>query len=66
MGEISLDGSAKEVFSNLDKLHAMGLEAPQGVELIHKLNKLGYNIDKNVLGEEECTNAIISFLKGEK
>ena len=65
-GEISLDGSAKEVFSNLDKLHAMGLEAPQGVELIHKLNKLGYNIDKNVLGEEECTNAIISFLKGEK
>ncbi len=65
-GEISLDGSAKEVFSNVDKLHSMGLEAPQGVELIHALKKHGLNINDDVLDEEECTNAIISFLKGEK
>lgn len=65
-GEISLDGSAAEVFSKVDKLHEMGLEAPQGVELIHSLNKLGFNINQNVLGEEECTKAILSFLKGEK
>ena len=65
-GEINLDGSAQAVFSNVDKLREMGLEAPQGVELIHALNKLGLNIDENVLSEEECTKAIISFLKGEK
>ena len=65
-GEISLDGSAVEVFSNVDKLHSMGLEAPQGVELIHSLNKLGFDIKGNVLHEEECTDAIISFFKGEK
>jgi len=65
-GEITLDGTATEVFSNVDKLHTMGLEAPQGVELIHELNKLGLGIDENVLHEDECTNAIISFLKGEK
>ena len=65
-GEITLDGSAKEVFSNVDKLHEMGLEAPQGVELIHALNKSSLGIDENVLTEEECTKAIISFLKGEK
>ena len=65
-GEIALDGTAKEVFSSVDKLHEMGLEAPQGVELIHSLNKRGLNISENVLNEEECTDAIISFLKGEK
>ena len=65
-GEITLDGNAKEVFSNVDKLHEMGLEAPQGVELIHALNKSSLGIDENVLTEEECTKAIISFLKGEK
>ncbi len=65
-GEIALDGSATEVFSYVDKLHDIGLEAPQGVELIHTLNKLSLGIDTNVLTEEECTNAIISFLKGEK
>jgi len=64
-GEIALDGSAAEVFSNVDKLHSMGLEAPQGVELIHKLRALGLDIDKNVLSESECTEAIKSFLKGE-
>ena len=65
-GEITLDGTAKDVFSRVDKLREMGLEAPQGVELIHSLNKLGLSIDENVLTEEECTKAIISFLKGEK
>ena len=65
-GEITLDGSAEKVFSNVDKLHDMGLEAPQGVELIHTLNKLGLSINENVLTEEECTKAITSFLKGEK
>ena len=64
-GEITLDGTAKEVFSRVDKLREMGLEAPQGVELIHSLNDLGLSIDENVLSEEECTKAIISFLKGE-
>ncbi len=65
-GEITLDGSAQKVFSNVDMLRSIGLEAPQGVELIHSLNKLGLSIDENVLSEEECTKAIISFLKGEK
>ena len=65
-GEIALDGSSTEVFSNVELLHSMGLEAPQGVELIHVLNKCGFDIDSNVLTEEECTNSIIRFLKGEK
>lgn len=63
-GELVLDGTAKDVFSRVDELHLMGLEAPQGVELIHQLSKEGYAIDKNVLSESECTEAILNFLKG--
>jgi energy-coupling factor transport system ATP-binding protein len=63
-GELVLDGTAKDVFSRVDELHLMGLEAPQGVELIHQLSKEGYMIDKNVLSESECTEAILNFLKG--
>ncbi len=61
-GEIALDGTPKDVFSKVDKLHAMGLESPQGVELITRLSDLGFEIDKNVLTEEECTSVIFEYL----
>ncbi len=62
-GVLVLDGSAKEVFSGVDKLHDMGLEAPQGRELISKLQKLGYSLPDTALSEEECIDALVAFLK---
>ena len=62
-GKLTLDGSAKDVFFEVDKLHKMGLEAPQGRELVHALNKLGFKIDAAALSEKECTEAIINYLK---
>ena len=62
-GKLTLDGSAKDVFFEVDKLHDMGLEAPQGRELIHALNKAGFNIDATALTDKECTEAIINYLK---
>ncbi len=65
-GEIELDGDAKSVFSEVDKLHEMGLEAPQGVELINMLKADGFNVSGEVLSEEECTNALLNFLTDNK
>ena len=65
-GECVLDGTAKEVFSRVDELRAMGLEAPQGRELIHELEKCGINIDTDALSESECTEAILNYLKESK
>ena len=65
-GEIALDGTAKEVFKKVDVLREIGLEAPQGRELIYELSQLGYNVDSDALTESECTEAIINFLKGIK
>jgi len=60
-GMLALDGTAREVFSEVDKLHSMGLEAPQGSELIHELRKAGVCIDKDVLADDECTEALLSL-----
>ena len=64
-GEIAMDSCAEVVFRNVDLLHSIGLESPQGIELIHELNRLGYELDENVLTEEECTRSLLNFLTKE-
>ena len=63
-GRLVRDGSPREVFSDVDYLHEIGLEAPQGVELIHELKKCGASIPGSYLTEEECTEALLSLVKG--
>ncbi len=62
-GRVAMDGTAKEVFSEVDKLHEMGLEAPQGRELIHALVKAGVDISTDALYDDECVNTLVQFLK---
>ncbi|MBE6537763.1 MAG: energy-coupling factor transporter ATPase [Ruminococcaceae bacterium] len=64
-GKLLLDGSAKEIFSKVDFLHNIGLESPQGTELIHALRKEGLNLPKDAISEDECFSAIFAFLSKE-
>ncbi len=64
-GAIAFDGSPSEVFANVEKLHSLGLEAPQGVELIHELKKAGLSCDGHPLTEEECIDALTKMLGGD-
>ena len=61
-GKIALDGTPREVFANVDRLRAMGLEAPQGNELVLELKKAGVNIDGDSLTEAECIETLYKFL----
>ena len=61
-GKIALDGEPREVFSRVDELHKMGLEAPQGAEVINLLKKSGAQISENPLTEEECIDTIAKYL----
>ena len=61
-GRITLDGTPREVFSNVEKLRKMGLEAPQGNELVLELKNAGLNIDGDSLTEEECIETLYKFL----
>lgn len=62
-GRVALDGTAKEVFAKSNELHEMGLEAPQGRELINQLTSLGVEINSDALSEQECIAALLSHLK---
>ena len=61
-GKMIMDGSAKDVFGKVDILHEIGLEAPQGKELLHALSISGYGVDEDALSEDECVEALISLL----
>ena len=61
-GRLSLDGTPREVFSEVEKLREMGLEAPQGNELVLELRKTGLKIDGESLTEEECIETLYKFL----
>jgi len=62
-GEICMDGTPREVFSNVEKLHSVGLDVPQVTELAHNLQKLGVNINANVLTNEEFLEEIKGYVQ---
>ena len=65
-GKMAFDGTAREVFSNVEMLHSMGLEAPQGNELVNMLRQEGLDISGYSLTEEECVKTLFDFLSGNK
>ena len=61
-GKIALDGTPREVFGRVDALRKMGLEAPQGNELILELRRSGLKIEGESLTENECIETLYKFL----
>ena len=61
-GKIALDGTPREVFAQVDLLRSMGLEAPQGNELILELRRAGLDIVGDSLTENECIETLYKFL----
>ena len=58
-GEIFTQGTPNEVFTQPDALSSVGLEVPQSIELIHRLNKeLGFNIPLMVYDMDTCAELI--------
>ena len=66
-GEIYLQGTLSQVFSQPDKLWQAGLEVPQSIELIHKLNKeLSLEIPLQVYDLDTCTDIIKENIQSRK
>ena len=61
-GRIALDGTPREVFAKVAELRRMGLDAPQGNELVLELKKAGLDIVGESLTEEECVKTLYEFL----
>ena len=62
-GQVALDGTPKEVFSQVEVLHGIGLAAPETVELCNDLNHQGFHLPLDCLNAEECAQAIYDTLR---
>lgn len=57
-GNIVMNGTPKEIFSQVDRLKSYGLDVPQVTEVAYNLRKLGIDIPKDILTTEEMVGAI--------
>jgi len=62
-GKVAADGTPKEVFSQVELLHSIGLAAPETVEFCYELNKHGFSLPLDKLSSEECAQTLYQVLK---
>lgn len=62
-GEVYMDGTPAEVFSQVEKLKSVGLDVPQVTELIWRLKKLGCPVSADALSPEAAAEALLPLLK---
>ena len=61
-GRITLDGTPKEVFTQVEPLRTMGLTVPDTVDLLDRLRKDGLDVPLDALTVDECAAAITAAL----
>ena len=61
-GKVAADGTPKEVFSQVELLHSIGLAAPETVELCWELKKEGFDLPLDKLDPKECAQALYNMV----
>ena len=59
-GSVAADGTPKQVFSQVELLHKLGLAAPETAGLCYELNQNGFSLPLDALDTEECAQALYS------
>ena len=62
-GSVAADGTPKEVFSQVELLHSIGLAAPETVELCWELNKRGFSLPLDKLNAEDCAQTLLEVFE---
>ncbi|ADY55635.1 Polyamine-transporting ATPase [Syntrophobotulus glycolicus DSM 8271] len=55
-GTVQLDGTPKDIFTQVDKVKEFGLEIPLAAELTQRLHKRGVNIPADIISIDEMVN----------
>ncbi|WP_434655181.1 energy-coupling factor transporter ATPase [Thermoanaerobacterium thermosaccharolyticum] len=63
-GRVSLIGTPREVFKNVEKLEQMGLGVPQITYLMRDLRKNGIELPDDILTVDEAKRCILEYLRG--
>ena len=61
-GRVAMDGTPREVFAQVERLHELGLAAPDTVELLYRLRQAGMDVPLNSLTVDECADTICRAL----
>ena len=62
-GKIALDGAPTQVFSQVEKLHSIGLAAPETVELCYALNQCGFSLPLDQLEDIQCAQILYDAVR---
>lgn len=63
-GKVIMDDVPRKIFSDVEKVKAAGLDVPQVTELVYELNKCGFCLDRYIISESECIEALEKVLAG--
>ena len=64
-GKLIADGTAKEVFSQVELLEKAGLTVPVTTKLLYELKEAGYDVPLDALSTEECAQALRELFQAE-
>ncbi|MCX7748620.1 MAG: energy-coupling factor transporter ATPase [Clostridia bacterium] len=64
-GEVVLQGTPREVFSEVERIKELGLDTPQVTELFHELKKEGFEMPEDVLTLDEAEKFLLEMLKNQ-
>ena len=62
-GKVAADGTPREVFSQVELLHSIGLASPETVELCWELNRQGCSLPLDALEPEQCAQALYDLVR---
>ena len=63
-GEIVLEGTPRQIFSQVEQLKAYHLDVPQVTMLAHELRKTGLDIPADILSVDELADAVMKLAGG--
>ena len=62
-GKVAMDGTPREVFTQVDALRSMGLTVPDTVDLLDRLRRDGVDVPLDALTVDACADAICAALR---
>ena len=65
-GRVVIDDVPQKVFSEVEKIKAIGLDVPQVTELLFRLRRMGIDMPEDIITVAECKKVLLERLKGKK
>ena len=63
-GRVVMEGTPREIFSQVDTMKSCHLDVPQVTLLAHELRKKGMRIPKDILTVQELVEAVTDCIQG--